>query len=179
MNVQPNYWSNKSAASKHQRGVGLIEILIAVVILAVGFLAAARMQVSGMRYSQSAYFDSQAYFMVGDMIARMRANITGVKAGEYDSLETASGLTNTNCTYKACTPEELAKQDLYNWSQHLYGPAFDNTFVPLLPSTATVVATGSVSKQASGGFTVSVTWADEFENTSVPRSLSVNLFTEN
>lgn len=178
MNRQTHH-AMRIASRSRQKGVGLIEILIAVLILAIGFLAAAKMQVSGMRYSQSAYFDSQAYFMVGDMIARMRANLAGVRTGAYDDLDTAAGLTSTDCTNKMCTPAELANHDLYQWSQYLHGEDDDDSFVALLPSTAIITAAGSITKQASGGFTVSVVWADDFENDSVSRTLSVNLFTEN
>ena len=50
---------------EHQSGVGLLEVLIALIILSFGFLATARMQVEGMRYSQGAYNLSQAKFMEG------------------------------------------------------------------------------------------------------------------
>jgi len=36
-----------------QKGVGLIEVLLAVIILSIGFLAAARMQVEGIAANQA------------------------------------------------------------------------------------------------------------------------------
>jgi len=70
-----------------QRGIGFIEILITIALLSIGFLALARMQVEGMRFSQSAYFQSQAYFLASDMINRMRTNTDGVRDGHYDNIE--------------------------------------------------------------------------------------------
>jgi len=71
--------------SQKQKGVGLLEILITVLLLSIGFLAAAKMQVQGMRFSQSAYIEAQAYFMISDMMDRMRSNAKGVRAKHYDN----------------------------------------------------------------------------------------------
>ena len=66
--------------SYFQQGIGLIEILIAVLLVSIGFLAAAQMQVHSMRFSQSAYHQSQAYYLATSMIARIRSN---TKAGIF------------------------------------------------------------------------------------------------
>ncbi len=88
--------NHRNTFSRH-KGIGLIEILIAVVIMSLGFLAAARMQVEGMRFSQSAYYQSQAYFLASDMIDRMRSNITGVENGYYDDQATSSEADDPGC----------------------------------------------------------------------------------
>lgn len=160
-------------------GVGLIEILVAIIILAVGFLAAARMQVTGIRYSQSAYFHSQAFFMAGDMIARMRVNVSGVQDGAYDDITTMGELQNPGCSTKMCTPAEIALQDRYDWSQHLYSASDDTGYTPLLPSNSEVTASGSVSQLANGGYSVTIVWADENDSVDGAESLRVDLFTEN
>lgn len=163
---------------RQQSGVGLIEILVAVVILAIGFLATARMQVAGLRYSQSAYFESQAYFMAGDMLARMRANVAGVKAGDYDNLSTGAGIANPGCTAKLCSPSEIADQDLYDWSRHLHDPEASASFVPLLPGSTDVRAQGSVSKLDGGQYSVAIVWADEHANAQGRGALRVDLIVE-
>ena len=161
-----------------QKGVGLVEILVAVVIMAVGFLAAAQMQLNGMRYSQSAYFESQAYFMAGEMIARMRGNVAGVKSGAYDTLTTAMGLADPGCDAALCTPAQIAAQDRYDWSQKLYSASSDTGFMPLLPSSSTVMATGQVKRLATGQYSVSIVWADEHDSSDGKSSLRVDLITE-
>lgn len=167
-----------SAGYRRQHGVGLIEILVAIIILAVGFLAAARMQVTGMRFSQSAYYESQAYFMAGDMIARMRANVAGVKAGAYDSLQTAASLADPGCGAKMCSPTEIASQDLYDWSRHLHSSVDNTSFVALLPSSTAVVAKGQVSDLGNGLRSVTITWADEHDSDDATGTLRVDLITE-
>ncbi len=171
--VSTLYWHRP-----RQRGIGLIEILVAVVILAVGFLATARMQVAGMRFSQSAYFESQAYFMAGDMIARMRANVAGVRAGEYDNLGTAQGATNPGCSTKMCSPSEIADQDVFDWSQHLHSATGGASFVPLLPSSDAVAAQGSVARLAGGQYSVTIVWADDNANDQGQGALRVDLISE-
>lgn len=146
---------------RRQGGVGLIEILVAVFILAVGFLAAARMQVSAMQFSQSAYFESQAYFMAGDMLARMRANVAGVKDGNYDNISTTSVTADPQCGSKFCSTAQIAQQDLYDWSRYMVSDTNVNGFTPLLPSSSTLVAKGTVTRLANGQHSVVLEWADE------------------
>jgi type IV pilus assembly protein PilV len=57
-----------------QDGFTLIEILIAVLVLAVGMLGLAGMQLAGMKSNYSAYLRSQATFAASDLIDRMRVN---------------------------------------------------------------------------------------------------------
>ena len=138
--------SGPTSLARGQRGVGLIEILIAVVIIAIGFLAAARMQVDSMRYSQSAYYRSQAYFMASEMIDRIRANVEGVRDGEYDSLTTSAAAVDPGCDAKDCTPAEIARQDLHDWSAYLHPLDGRAGFVPLLPSVTGFDAVGVVQR---------------------------------
>ena len=105
---------------KNQRGVGMLEVLVTVLILSIGFLAVAKMQVQGMRFSQSAYIEAQAYFMITDMMDRMRSNADGVRAGFYDNKGTRGSASNPNCGVNYCDEEKLAEQDLYEWSAMLH-----------------------------------------------------------
>ncbi len=162
-----------------QAGVGLIEILVAVFVLAVGFLASARMQVSAMQSSQSAYFESQAYFMAGDMLARMRANVDGVRNGAYDNLSTSSVIAEPQCGNQFCTPTQISQQDLYDWSRNLVSELTNSGFTPLLPSSATTVAEGTVTRLANGQHSVVLVWADEqSEDTAGVGSLRLDLIAE-
>ena len=120
---------------ERQQGVGFIEILVTVLLLSVGFLAAAQMQVQSMRFSQSAYLQSQAYFMISDMMDRMRGNIAGVNDGFYDSLSTSSGATDPDCNRNYCNARQLAAQDLFDWSTYLHPLRSTADFIPLLPSS--------------------------------------------
>jgi type IV pilus assembly protein PilV len=135
----------------------LIEILIAVVLVSVGFLAGARMQMESMRFSQSAYYRSQAYFMANDIIDRMRANVEGVQDGNYDGGSTSAEQTRPDCTTNRCSPAEIATLDLAEWTDYL-NPTTNAP--PALPSSATTTATGTINAVGGGQFTVSLVWAE-------------------
>ena len=134
VNLIRNQPLNLSRFRKCENGVGLIEILIAVVIMSLGFLATARMQIEGLRFSQSAYYQSQAHFLANDMIDRMRSNIQGVLTDEYTNEETSAGAVRENCI--ACTPSEIANLDLFEWSSSLHPLTGAAGFIPALYAPA-------------------------------------------
>lgn len=59
---------------KCQRGVGLIEVLVTVLILAVSLLTIAALQTRSLQYNHSAYLRSQANILAYDILDRMRIN---------------------------------------------------------------------------------------------------------
>lgn len=66
-----------------QRGFTLLEIMIAVFILAIGLLGMAHLQVATLKATQSADFKTQATMLAADMVDRMRANSEGAYNGNY------------------------------------------------------------------------------------------------
>lgn len=62
------------ASPAGNRGAGLLEVLIAMLILAVGVLAIAALQFRGMQYNQDALFRSQISLLAYDLADRMRLN---------------------------------------------------------------------------------------------------------
>ncbi|MEE9333390.1 MAG: type IV pilus modification protein PilV [Granulosicoccaceae bacterium] len=167
-----------SPQTKTQQGVGLIEILITVVLLSIGFLAAAQMQIQGMRFSQSAYFQSQAYFLTSDMIDRMRANLDGIEAGYYDNLVTSASLSSPGCEDSACSPNQLAQQDLFDWSAKLYSMQGDSNFVPTLPSSDPVSATGTITPLGDNIYQVRMTWSEIIDGVETPGFVQMNFAPE-
>ncbi|WP_339846147.1 type IV pilus modification protein PilV [uncultured Halopseudomonas sp.] len=79
--------------SDRQRGVSLLEVMIAVFVTAIGVLGAAAMQLNALKYTDSSRLSSQASFIVYDVIDRIRANADPVQLGDYDiaSLEAVPG----------------------------------------------------------------------------------------
>ncbi|MPQ71331.1 type IV pilus modification protein PilV [Pseudomonas sp. MWU12-2323] len=58
----------------HQAGVTLIEVLVAMLVLAVGLLGAAALQLNALRYTDSSTTSTQASFIAYDLLDRIRAN---------------------------------------------------------------------------------------------------------
>jgi type IV pilus assembly protein PilV len=158
-----------------ESGVGLVEILIAVVLLSIGFLAAAKMQIEGMRFSQSAYNQSQAYFLASDMLDRMRANHSAVANGLYDNVETSDAATDPGCDNPSthCTREEIAEQDIYDWSKQLHPLDSVSNFVPALPGAALGRVTPVAG--ADGIYIVHLEWTELIDDQEATEELNVNI----
>lgn len=157
------------ASKKSQSGVGLIEVLIAVVVMSVGFLAAARMQVEGMRFSQSAYYQSQAHFLANDMIDRMRSNIQGVLDGDYDNRSTSSSAVKPGCV--DCTPAEVAQLDLFDWSASLHPLTGAAGFIPALQGTPS--AEGRIILLGGEQYAIEMTWNEVIAGANTAQRLRI------
>jgi type IV pilus assembly protein PilV len=57
-----------------QQGMTLIEVLVALLVLAIGLLGAAALQLNALKYTDSSTMSSQASFVAYDMMDRIRAN---------------------------------------------------------------------------------------------------------
>jgi type IV pilus assembly protein PilV len=66
--------SNRTRAS-FPRGLSMIEVLVAIVIISLGLLGMAGLQASSLRGSQSAVYRGQAVQFAADMAERMRGNL--------------------------------------------------------------------------------------------------------
>jgi len=159
---------------QQQTGIGMIEILVTVVILSIGFLVAGRMQIQGMRFNQGAYFQSQAFFIAHDMVNRMRTNSDGVVAGRYNNVATSADAANPGCSNKPCDPEELALQDIYDLGAYFHARGDIPNFVPALPSAGEIIAQASVRPLNADLYTVELVWAGVEGGEFAEQNLSVN-----
>lgn len=66
------------------RGLTLVEILIALLILSIGLLGLAGLQTMSLRFNTSAYYRTQATALAYDFADRMRANRQVALTGAYD-----------------------------------------------------------------------------------------------
>ena len=104
---------------RQMAGVGLVEVLIAVVILAFGMLGIAAMQATSLRNSQSALERSQATVQTYAILDAMRANLSVARIGGYD-------LTTMTCAVPDADPANLAANDLHDWIASLKATLGDN-----------------------------------------------------
>ena len=65
-----------------QRGAGLIEVMVTVLILSTSLLGLAAMQARSLQYNHSAFLRSQANILAYDLLDRVRLNRANM--GSYD-----------------------------------------------------------------------------------------------
>ncbi|GGK61698.1 type IV pilus modification protein PilV [Amphritea balenae] len=105
---------------QRQLGFNLIEVMVALVILTIGLLGMAALQLTAVKQNQSAYMRTQANQLAYDIIDRVRVN-KGALSGYLDQDE---GTENSNCisyngNVSGCSEDEMAANDLYEWLQLL------------------------------------------------------------
>ncbi|SMP63962.1 type IV pilus assembly protein PilV [Desulfonatronum zhilinae] len=64
-------------------GFSLVEVLVGLIILAIGLLGLAGLQMQGLRNNNSSYLRSQATILAYDIVDRMRANRSHARNGFY------------------------------------------------------------------------------------------------
>jgi type IV pilus assembly protein PilV len=103
---------------RRQRGVSLIEVLIAVLIFSIGLIGLASLMMMAARSNHAAYQRTQVTFLADGMADRMRSNPLGLWNGSYNEKKyPVSG--STDCERAACSPASLATRDKQVWSDLL------------------------------------------------------------
>lgn len=120
---------------KKHGGFTLIEILITVIVLSIGLLGLAGLQISGLRANMSSETRSKATVLANDIAERMRTNPLGVHNddeavdNQYANISTAdlncNNLPDPFCSNyndgatslaDDCTPAEMAAFDAWVWA---------------------------------------------------------------
>lgn len=145
---------------KTNAGFTLIEVLVAVIILAGGLLGLAALQAKSLSNNLSAYSRSQATHLAYDIADKMRANPSAAltpAAGYLGPIPEncpngANPNTCTACTSSAtpCSSLQLAQKDLFDWGRDL---------TAALPNQGV----GQIILN-NGVYTVTITWNDDKNN---------------
>lgn len=109
-------------------GIAMIEVLVTVVILSVGLLGAAGMQVATVKQTNNSGLRTQALILAKDMVRRIRTNRNAVL--DSDDIVIGSYLKPQNVPFPTtalttclsggdCTPSQIAQADLVVWSRLL------------------------------------------------------------
>ena len=122
-----------------QRGYIMFEVLISVLVISVGFIGLAGMQVGGLAAANDSLFRSKAVYLTYQMADRVRANIPGAVAGSYNYL-TGMG-SNPGCVTTGCTAAQMAANDFFEWAAEVAAA--------LLPSGVGVVCIDSTPDDGS------------------------------
>ncbi len=140
----------------HETGFTVIEVLISLLVLSVGMMGLASLQVVGLQNTQGGAQRAQAAFLAYDITDRMRSNTAAATAGGYNYVGEpgAAGQVNAvNCIGVAanCSAAQLAAFDLAQW-QTLLGTYLSNGFGSI----------ATVDNGTTTGVTITVQWADAY-----------------
>jgi type IV pilus assembly protein PilV len=106
-------------ALSRQRGISLIEVLIATLIFSIGLIGLAGLMVMATRSNHAAYLRTQVIFLANNMANRMSANPVGVWNGKYNGSGYPLAATSVDCSTTACDAASLAARDQQMWSSQL------------------------------------------------------------
>tara|TARA_R110000823_G_scaffold147571_1_gene278055 strand:+ start:348 stop:887 length:540 start_codon:yes stop_codon:yes gene_type:complete len=143
-----------------QSGMTLIEILVTVLVLAVGLLGMASLTVGSLKNNQGAFLRTQATILAYDMADRMRSNTAEAISGSYDSATTNANLTAPSCVTNGCSGADRVAADIFAWKQQIEGA---NGNMAMLPGgEGTISGTGGGGATVAGTtFTITITWKED------------------
>lgn len=106
-----------SIQQRNQYGFTLLEVLIALLVLAIGLLGLAALQTTGLRSNQMATQRTHATQLAYEIADRMRANLAGSYTADKDNVVTAI---RNDYALASCTPApdptvNRANDDLATW----------------------------------------------------------------
>jgi type IV pilus assembly protein PilV len=124
-------------------GFTLLEVLIAVLVLSIGLLGLAGLQITSLKFNHSAYMRTAATNLAYDMADRMRVNRGQALTGAYDGVDFPDPPLACDPTL---TPDGSAAQDILTWRHAL---------ICTLPS-----GTGKIEREDDNLVTITVRWDD-------------------
>ncbi|MGE0625786.1 MAG: type IV pilus modification protein PilV [Pseudomonadales bacterium] len=152
-----------------QRGLSMIELLVAVLVLAIGVLGITALQMVSLQNNRGALFRAEAVQLAYDMMDRIRANPEGaVPGGAYSGLALADAPPGApDCLGNQCTQAQMVAFDQAMWKCSLGSYHANVTCVALraagaLPSEndqpGLPNGDGSIQVDGAGVVRVTVTW---------------------
>lgn len=140
---------DKPRRHPQQVGFSLVEVMVALVVLAVGMLGIASLSVTTLRSSGSAISRMQAVNLASDLADRIRANRFGREA--YADPDTPA---EKPCIGSAanCSKADMAENDLFLWQAQI------DALLPGNPDGKVVYAQGAVD--APDDYSITVSWKE-------------------
>lgn len=123
---------------RDMKGFTMMEVMVAIIIIAIGLLGIAGLQLLAIRNTTGAGLRTVATQLAYDITDRMRSNERAVVAGYYSTLAAPSA--SPPCYSAGCTPQQLAALDMQSWLTRV-----QNT----LPAGAAIICQDSTAPEAS------------------------------
>lgn len=157
----------QQSAYANQQGMSLLEVLVSIIIIAIGMLGIASMLLISNQANNSSYMKQQAIQNIYNIFDKIKANSQAAINGNYNiSNISASGPTSVStpsvqCNAAACTPAQLATYDTWVWL---------TKDLARLPSGCGSITTAPSAVAGNTVVTVTVQWNDSPAQSSVGAS---------
>lgn len=102
------------ADKRNESGFSMVEVLVALVVLAIGLLGIAALYLNSLQSGRTAIYRTQAITLAADLADRIRMNRTA-QAGYGTLFADAEAAVGTCSTTGGCSDADLASTDLANW----------------------------------------------------------------
>ena len=124
MKIHLSYFRIAGHGNNYQKGSSLLEVLITMLIMSFGLLALGGLAASSLQYSKISQFQTIGAQLAADYGDRMRGNVAGFRAENYNLTTAYSGasaaVTVPTCAVaELCTPAEMAAIDIAEWTNAL------------------------------------------------------------
>lgn len=186
-------------SKKKMAGLTMIEILVTLIILSIGLLGMAALQLTGIRSANSSTYRTQATLLADDMAERMRANITAVDGNAFMAVNSAAlncaATPNPYCgeyydganqvAAQSCTPAQMATYDINAWfcgeRSGAGGGRRGGVQALLTNASATIICNAAPCAGRSSLHTITVNWSELNPDSSggaaatVPQSISITV----
>jgi type IV pilus assembly protein PilV len=146
------------------KGFTLVEVLVSLVVLAIGLLGIAKLMLLSSHSNDSAYLRSQATALAYEMLDDMRANRQEALPpnSSYNTAAAAPVVfpyTGTPCVGTACTTAtQVAQYDLFQWGMRLDASSGNVPAGALPTGRGTVVTATNGANETT--VTITVSWND-------------------
>lgn len=110
---------NHEIKHNHQKGVTLVEVLVTVIVLAIGMLGLAGMQNTSIKFSYDSYLRTQASFLANDIMDRIRANPDVIYQLALTDLPSSTSCLSTSVGAGVdCSALNMLNADLFEWTSY-------------------------------------------------------------
>ncbi|MBX9754255.1 MAG: type IV pilus modification protein PilV [Pseudomonadaceae bacterium] len=142
--------------SSRNQGFTLLEVLISMLILAIGLLGMAALMMSNLQANQGAALRSTATILSYDIADRIRSNVGTVATRTYpDTTPADAVLPACHTDPLGCGPTDRVQEDLAQWNASLLA----------IPG-----ATGLITRINDNNYCIAIFWTEPAEAEALARS---------
>jgi type IV pilus assembly protein PilV len=143
--------------ARRQRGISIVEALVALLVLSIGMLGIAVMYLESVKANRTALSRTLAIQLVNDMADRIRAN-RGAR-GKYVLAPTDTPRSSKNCSSANCSADDLAQYDLAEWFTSVRDTLPKGGDGQTPPQVTITYAPGATDNEP-GRYTIQASWKD-------------------